>query len=48
MNFILENAVEVVDTETYGRLDESPELRREVMSAMAKQLRLFSTDNEYK
>eukprot|EP00956_Cyclotella_meneghiniana_P024126 scaffold48121_cov54-Cyclotella_meneghiniana.AAC.6 len=35
MDFILEHGEEVIDSESYEKLDESPELRKEVMRAFA-------------
>ena len=31
MDFIVEHGREVIESESYGKLDESPELRKEVM-----------------
>ena len=38
MDFIIEHGVEVVDSESYDKLDESPLLRKEVVRAFASRI----------
>eukprot|EP00956_Cyclotella_meneghiniana_P021471 scaffold39184_cov22-Cyclotella_meneghiniana.AAC.4 len=46
MDFIIDHGEEVIESESYNKLDESPQLRKEVMKAFASRARNASHEND--